>query len=138
MAEDAEKYLKHIVAKAQAQVLQTPKQVKTDEELAAIRARAEALAASMAKPQATLVEPEGEPKDTEEGAEPATGLKVADVAPEAVSAATTAPTAAPAAETSGLKVADVLATEPAQPSETRDQAEAESKVQAAAKDPESK
>ena len=138
VAEDAEKYLKHIVAKAQAQVLQTPKQVKTDEELAAIRARAEALAASMAKPQATLVEPEGEPKDTEEGAEPATGLKVADVAPEAVSAATTAPTAAPAAETSGLKVADVLATEPAQPSETRDQAEAESKVQAAAKDPESK
>ena len=138
VAEDAEKYLKHIVAKAQAQVLQTPKQVKTDEELAAIRARAEALAASMAKPQATLVEPEGEPKDTEEGAEPATGLKVADVAPEAVSAATTAPTAAPAAETNGLKVADVLATEPAQPSETRDQAEAESKVQAAAKDPESK
>lgn len=138
VAEDAEKYLKHIVAKAQAQVLQTPKQVKTDEELAAIRARAEALAASMAKPQATLVEPEGEPKDTEEGAEPATGLKVADVAPEAVSAATTAPTAAPAAETSGLKVADVLATEPAQPSETMDQAEAESKAQAAAKDPESK
>ena len=138
VAEDAEKYLKHIVAKAQAQVLQTPKQVKTDEELAAIRARAEALAASMAKPQATLVEPEGEPKDTEEGAEPATGLKVADVAPEAVSAATTAPTAAPAAETSGLKVADVLATEPAQPSETMDQAEAEAKVQAAAKDPESK
>lgn len=138
VAEDAEKYLKHIVAKAQAQVLQTPKQVKTDEELAAIRARAEALAASMAKPQATLVEPDGEPKDTEEGAEPATGLKVADVAPEAVSAATTAPTAAPAAETSGLKVADVLATEPAQPSETMDQAEAESKAQAAAKDPESK
>ena len=138
VAEDAEKYLKHIVAKAQAQVLQTPKQVKTDEELAAIRARAEALAASMAKPQATLVEPEGEPKDTEEGAEPATGLKVADVAPEAVSAATTAPTAAPAAETSGLKVADVLATEPAQPAETMDQAEAEAKVQAAAKDPESK
>lgn len=137
-AEDADKYLKHIVAKAQAQVLQTPKQVKTDEELAAIRARAEALAASMAKPQATLVEPEGEPKDTEEGAEPATGLKVADVAPEAVSAATTAPTAAPAAETSGLKVADVLATEPAQPFKTMDQAEAESKVQAAAKDPESK
>lgn len=140
VAEDAEKYLKHIVAKAQAQVLQTPKQVKTDEELAAIRARAEALAASMAKPQATLVEPEGEPKDSEEGAEPATGLKVADVAPEAVSAATTAPTAAPAAETSGLKVADVLATEPAQPSETKDQAasNAEPQAQAAAKDPESK
>lgn len=140
VAEDAEKYLKHIVAKAQAQVLQTPKQVKTDEELAAIRARAEALAASMAKPQATLVEPEGEPKDTEESAEPATGLKVADVAPETVSAATTAPTAAPAAETSGLKVADVLATEPAQPSETKDQAasNAEPQAQAAAKDPESK
>ena len=140
VAEDAEKYLKHIVAKAQAQVLQTPKQVKTDEELAAIRARAEALAASMAKPQATLVEPEGEPKDSEEGAEPATGLKVADVAPEAVSAATTAPTAAPAAETSGLKVADVLATEPAQPSEIKNQAasNAEPQAQAAAKDPESK
>ena len=79
-------------------------------------------------------------KDSEEGAEPATGLKVADVAPEAVSAATTAPTAAPAAETSGLKVADVLATEPAQPSETKDQAasNAEPQAQAAAKDPESK
>lgn len=105
VAEDAEKYLKHIVAKAQAQVLQKPKQVKTDEELAAIRARAEALAASMAKPQATLVEHEDEPKEAEESAEPVTGLRVADVAPEAVTAAPTEP----AAEGTGLKVSEVLA-----------------------------
>lgn len=105
VAEDAEKYLKHIVAKAQAQVLQKPKQVKTDEELAAIRARAEALAASMAKPQATLVEHEDEPKEAEESAEPVTGLRVADVAPKAVTAAPTEP----AAEGTGLKVSEVLA-----------------------------
>ena len=105
VAEDAEKYLKHIVAKAQAQVLQKPKQVKTDEELAAIRARAEALAASMAKPQATLVEHEDEPKEAEESAESVTGLRVADVAPEAVTAAPTEP----AAEGTGLKVSEVLA-----------------------------
>lgn len=109
--DDVETYRKEVVARAQAQVLQAPKQVKTDEELAEIRARAEAMAAAMAKPQATQVEDATsaqEPKASADEAESEDnkGLSAAEVGAEAPQETKSQPQTS--SEVSALKVSEVL------------------------------